>query len=229
MLGSAAKAEKAMDSKEIQAQIDADGGELVKVQDLIPWDRNPRINEAAAAKLSEFIRDKGWGAPVLVQRGTNRIIGGHTRWKAAKKLGLKRIPVRYRTCDDRTADALAMADNKLAEAAEWDSQGVAEILSGFGLEEAEAMGWASADIERLLSLTNTSEAGDAFSEWSEMPEFKNEDDCYRKIIVNFADAKGVEEFFALIGQKFTEKTKSIWHPYKEQRDMASLAWKAPEK
>lgn len=138
-----------MNAKEIQAQIDEDGGELAPLDALVPWDRNPRINDIAAKQLAAFVADKGWGAPILVQRGTNRIIGGHTRWKAAKKLGLKRVPVRYRTCDDRTADALAMADNKLGEVAEWNAPGVAEVLSGFGLEEAEAMGWDSHDLEQL--------------------------------------------------------------------------------
>lgn len=135
--------------KEIQAQIDADGGELARVKDLVPWAKNPRINDIAAKMLAEFISQRGWGSALLVQRGSNRIIGGHTRLKAAKKLGLDRVPVRYVTCDDRTADALAMADNKLGEVAEWNSPGVAEILSQFGLEEAEAMGWDSAALEQL--------------------------------------------------------------------------------
>lgn len=135
--------------KEIQAQIDADGGDLARVKDLVPWAKNPRINDIAAKMLAEFISQRGWGSALLVQRGSNRIIGGHTRLKAAKKLGLDRVPVRYVTCDDRTADALAMADNKLGEVAEWNSPGVAEILSQFGLEEAEAMGWDSAALEQL--------------------------------------------------------------------------------
>lgn len=138
-----------MTPTEVQAQIDKDGGELIDVRAMVPWSRNPRQNEIAAKKLAEFIKTHGWGAPCLVQAGTHRIIGGHTRWKAAKKLGLKRIPVRYRTCDDRTADALAMADNKLAEEAEWNAPGVAEILSGFSLEEAAVLGWDSHDLEQL--------------------------------------------------------------------------------
>lgn len=138
-----------MNAKEIQAQIDEDGGELIAVADLVPWLENPRDNEEAAEALAAFIAERGWAAPVIVQRGTNRIIGGHTRWKAATRLGIERIPVRIRTCDDRTATALALADNKLAEIAQWNFPAVAEALSGYSIEEAERMGWTQKEIEAL--------------------------------------------------------------------------------
>jgi len=50
-------------------------------------------------------------------------------------------------------------------------------------------------------------------EWKDMPEFVQEkQEPYAKIIVRFDSKEDLEEFSKLIGQKLTQKTKSIWHP-----------------
>ena len=52
-----------------------------------------------------------------------------------------------------------------------------------------------------------------FDEWKDMPEFVQEkQEPYAKIIVRFETKEDLEEFAALINQKLTQKTKSIWHP-----------------
>jgi hypothetical protein len=52
-----------------------------------------------------------------------------------------------------------------------------------------------------------------FDEWKDMPEFVQErQDPYAKIIIRFEIKEDLEEFSKLIGQKLTQKTKSIWHP-----------------
>lgn len=52
-----------------------------------------------------------------------------------------------------------------------------------------------------------------FEEWKDMPEFVQEkQEPYAKVIVRFATEKDLQEFSNLIGQKLTNKTKSIWHP-----------------
>jgi hypothetical protein len=52
-----------------------------------------------------------------------------------------------------------------------------------------------------------------FDEWKDMPEFVQErQDPYAKIIIRFETKEDLEEFSKLIGQKLTQKTKSIWHP-----------------
>jgi type III secretory pathway component EscR len=53
----------------------------------------------------------------------------------------------------------------------------------------------------------------AVSEWKNMPEFVQEkQEPYAKIIVRFGSAEALQEFSEMIGQKLTNKTKSIWHP-----------------
>lgn len=52
-------------------------------------------------------------------------------------------------------------------------------------------------------------------EWRDMPEFvQNKKEAYAKIIVRFDNEEDLQEFANMIGQKLTNKTKSIWHPFK---------------
>lgn len=153
-----------MTPEEVQAEIDLGGSTEVTLPDgnletlqnppvpiemLIPRRDNPRKNDIAAKQLAKTILEVGWGAPVLVQKETGLVIGGHTRLKAAKELGLKRLPVRLVDVDDRRAKAMALADNRVGELAEWDWAGLASDLSEFGLEEVEALGFDSKYLEKL--------------------------------------------------------------------------------
>jgi hypothetical protein len=50
-------------------------------------------------------------------------------------------------------------------------------------------------------------------EWVGMPEFVQESKKpFSQIIIRFETESDLNEFSALIGQKLTKKTKSIWHP-----------------
>src|SRR5713226_9305294 len=92
----------------------------VPTSELKPWQDNPRRNEAAVKKVADSIRRFGFGAPVLARRADKQIIAGHTRLRAAKLLGLTEVPVRFMDLSAEEAKLLALADNKLAESAEWD-------------------------------------------------------------------------------------------------------------
>ena len=90
--------------------------------DLKPYPNNPRINEGAIESLANIIRDLGFRNPVLLNRD-HVIIEGHTRWEACKKLGMETIPCIVE--EDLTPEqeqALRIADNKVAEIAEWDEE-----------------------------------------------------------------------------------------------------------
>lgn len=88
--------------------------------ELVPYDKNPRINDQAVDLVANSIREFGFKQPIVIDRN-NVIIAGHTRWKAARELGLDRIPCIM--ADDLTpaqVKAYRLADNKVAEASEWD-------------------------------------------------------------------------------------------------------------
>ena len=111
---------------------------------LIPYANNPRLNDNAVDAVAASIKEFGFKVPIVVD-GENVIINGHTRLKAAHKLGLKQVPVIV--ADDLTPEqvkAFRLADNKTSEFAEWDIdklqielEGIDEIDMGeFGFDDA---------------------------------------------------------------------------------------------
>lgn len=110
-----------------------------------PYAKNPRRNDAAVEKVAASIREFGWAQPIVVD-GDGVIIIGHTRLKAAKKLGLKTVPVLVRA--DLTPEqvaALRLADNKTAELAEWDEPLLAAELDALvGKIDMGAFGFGDA-------------------------------------------------------------------------------------
>lgn len=109
-----------------------------------PYAKNPRRNDAAVEKVAASIREFGWAQPIVVD-GDGVVIIGHTRLKAAKKLGLKTVPVLVRA--DLTPEqvaALRLADNKTAELAEWDEPLLAAELDALvGAVDMEQFGFLS--------------------------------------------------------------------------------------
>jgi len=121
----------------------------VSIDELQPWDKNPRRNEPAVAKVADSIKRFGFGAPLLA-RPNGELIAGHTRLKAAKKLGLDRVPVRYLDLDPADARLLALADNKLGEIAEWDEALLAELLTEIEPADAAIAGFDAGEIAALI-------------------------------------------------------------------------------
>jgi DNA modification methylase len=100
----------------------------VDIADLHPWDANPRDNAKAIAEVAKSIRRFGWGAPIVANKRDGEIIAGHTRYAAAQKLKLDRVPVRWLDLDPADAHALALADNKVGEIATWDDATLGQVL-----------------------------------------------------------------------------------------------------
>jgi len=95
--------------------------DLWPIERVIPYDRNPRINDGAAVdSVAASLKEFGFRQPIVVDRD-GVIVVGHTRWKAAKKLGLAQVPVHVaRDLTPEQAKAYRLADNKTNELAEWD-------------------------------------------------------------------------------------------------------------
>lgn len=93
-----------------------------KTDELIPYVNNPRNNDQAVDAVASSIKKFGFKVPIVID-SKNEIINGHTRLKAAKKLGIEEVPVIV--ADDLTEDqikAFRIADNKVAELADWDEE-----------------------------------------------------------------------------------------------------------
>lgn len=101
----------------------------IATTELVEYDNNPRKNEDAVQYVAESIRQFGFKVPCIVDRN-NVLVAGHTRLKAAKFLGLEKVPCIV--ADDLTEEqiqAFRLADNKVSEFAEWDEQLLAIELS----------------------------------------------------------------------------------------------------
>ena len=118
-----------------------------KIGEIKPYEKNPRKNDNAVGAVASSISQFGFKNPIVID-GNNVIICGHTRYKAAQKLGLDVVPCVV--ADDLTEEqikAYRLADNKVAELAEWDIDLLGEELDeifdidmsdfGFVIEEEE--------------------------------------------------------------------------------------------
>lgn len=112
------------------------------IKDIKPYGKNPRKNDDAVPYVAESIKQFGFKVPIVIDKN-NVIVAGHTRYKAAKKLGFKSVPCII--ADDLTDEqikAFRLADNKVSEKAEWDLdlldseiEGIFDIdMTDFGFE-----------------------------------------------------------------------------------------------
>lgn len=114
---------------------------MLKTADLVPYENNPRDNADAVPYVMESIKSFGFKQPIVIDKN-NIVIAGHTRLKAAKKLKLKEVPCII--ADDLTEEqvkAYRLADNKVAEKAEWDFDLLADELADIFEIDMEALGF----------------------------------------------------------------------------------------
>ncbi len=179
---------------------------------LVPFIGNPRQNEQAVEPVKKSIEHFGFINPIIARRSDNMIIAGHARWKAALKDNLKEVPVVFVDMTENDAKLYNLADNKLAELAQWDIPGLDAILA-----ELQAL-----DIDVSIAGFGSfpGEPDDPNAEYQGMPEFEQEDlSPFKQLKINFASQKDIDTFAELIGQKITEKTRSIWYPKAEKLSM----------
>ena len=94
--------------------------EEISIESLKPYENNPRINDQSVDAVANSIEAFGFRVPVIVDKD-NVIIAGHTRHKAALKLGLKSIPcIRADDLTPEQVKAFRIADNSAGEASQWD-------------------------------------------------------------------------------------------------------------
>ena len=119
----------------------------IKIDQLTPYDHNPRQNDGAVDAVAASIKNFGFKVPVVIDRD-RVIVAGHTRFKAAKKLGLESVPCIV--ADDLTEEqirAFRLADNKVGELAGWDFDLLNMELAG--IEELDMTQFGFLDPEEI--------------------------------------------------------------------------------
>ena len=143
---------------------------------LRPNPRNPRAHGAEVQRLARTIVRTTWGAPIIAQASTHRIIGGHGRLEAARLImagievdGIARggadhrfdrsapapglVPVRLVDVSDAEADAMTLADNAVALQGHDDAAAVVAMATAAFERDAPTMadmGYAAADLDALV-------------------------------------------------------------------------------
>jgi site-specific DNA-methyltransferase (adenine-specific) len=129
----------------------------IKTEELIPYVNNPRTNDQAVDSVAASIKEFGFKQPIVIDKD-KVVVAGHTRLKASKKLGLEEVPCII--ADDLTEEqikAYRLADNKVAESADWDLQKLELELkaledvdmSQFGFEDMEKEAESFVELEEV--------------------------------------------------------------------------------
>jgi DNA modification methylase len=121
---------------------------------LRPYENNPRMNDDAVEAVAESIRQFGFRQPIVVD-AEGVVVIGHTRLKAAQRLGMTEVPVHV--AEGLTPEqirALRIADNKTGELAEWDLEKLGIELKAMREGDAdldlEAFGFDQDELSTLL-------------------------------------------------------------------------------
>lgn len=109
---------------------------MKRLGEIKPYEKNPRKNDDAVDYVASSIREFGFKVPIVIDKN-NVIVAGHTRLKAAEKLGLSEVPcIMADDLSDDQVKAFRLADNKVAEFAGWDFE-----LRDSELDELSDAGW----------------------------------------------------------------------------------------
>ena len=140
------------------------------IDEIKPYENNPRNNDDAVDATANSIKQFGWQQPIVVDND-GVIVAGHTRYKAAKKLGLKHVPVVQAVHDDGTSltdeeiKSYRLADNKSGELATWDDElledelvGIDDIdMADFGFDDYDKEANDEADVDSIDLSDNVEE------------------------------------------------------------------------
>ena len=118
-----------------------------RLDELQPYENNPRRHQKAVPLVANSIKEFGFRVPIIVDKN-GVIVAGHTRYLAAKSLGIDKVPTVV--ADDLNPEqikAFRIADNKTSESARWDEVLLSEEfedlfdfdMTDFGFSEAEIL------------------------------------------------------------------------------------------
>lgn len=140
--------------------------EYIKLDELNPYDNNPRNNDDAVAPVAESIKEFGFKVPIIVD-ADGVIIAGHTRYKAAQSLGMGEVPcIVADDLTDEQVKAFRLADNKTGELADWDLDKMFKELDGLTLD-MELFGF-SGELDLDVAVEDFGESDEKDSEFFQM-------------------------------------------------------------
>ncbi len=150
---------------------------IVQIEEVTPNPRNPNQHpEQQITMLAKIIKKQGWRAPITVSTLSNQVVRGHGRLMAAKRLGVKQVPVDYQDYESEQAEwADLIADNRIAELAEIDNKLLMDLIAEIddGTIDVTLTGFSEEHLAQMISQM----AGDSDStptDEDEIPELPPE-------------------------------------------------------
>lgn len=141
------------------------------ISQIHPYENNPRNNEAAIEPVAQSIKSFGFRVHILIdQKGT--IIAGHTRYEAAKRLGMDKVPcILVDDLTDAQIRAYRIADNKVSEASSWNDDVLrAEMDALKALDvDLSSTGFNDVELDGLLRDMDDSDFEEFFTEPVQQP------------------------------------------------------------
>ena len=126
--------------------------EMLGLDSIRPYEKNPRKNDGAVDQVAASIQDFGFKVPLIIDKD-GVIVCGHTRYKAAKKLGLNEVPcLRADNLTDEQIRAYRIIDNKSQEVSGWDYEKL------------------DAELERIMDAVDMTQYGFSFEYGEDLDE-----------------------------------------------------------
>lgn len=119
------------------------------IDELNPYENNPRQNDDAVKYVANSIKEFGFKVPIIIDKN-NKIVAGHTRYKACEQLGIDKVPCIV--ADDLTDEqikAFRIADNKVSEKSDWDLDLLSKELEEIDIDMTD-FGFSDFEITALL-------------------------------------------------------------------------------
>ena len=180
---------------------------MMPIGDVVPYEKNPRLNDQAVDAVASSIREFGFKVPIVVD-GKGVVVSGHTRLKAAKTLGLAEVPVIVADdLDDTKIKAFRLADNKVAELADWD-----ESLLIKELEELDDLNYDMGQFDFEFDLDDADgdgSDGNGSDDIGDIPDNINVMETFALNVIVKDEAEQAELYEEMLGRGYEVKVVSL--------------------
>lgn len=149
--------------------------ELLEIEKIKPYERNPRKNQDID-KVASSIKEFGFQQPIVLDK-KNIIIVGHTRFLAAKKLGMKKVPcVIANKLTEAQAKAYRIADNRVAEESKWDNEKLSLELIELQKDnvDLDSLGFEREELDKIFNEKDPLFVSPDGFDMQEIPELNEE-------------------------------------------------------
>ena len=147
-------------SKKIEIKINPNLRQI-PIDHLVPYAKNPRKIQKAIPLVAESIKSFGFNVPITINNMIDKIIvSGHTRYEAARKLGMENVPyIELNHLSDMDIRKYRLADNRVSDESEWDKNllrtelAELELNSKLDAEWFKNIGFSQEEIAQALAGT----------------------------------------------------------------------------